>query len=311
MKTDGGRLRIYSKWKRMIPLMADAASKANVPETHRYGPVILGQLLKRYGMVYVKPDLGAHGRDVFRIERLGRGRTAAYRLRSNGRTRRFGRLSGVTAALAVPARRENYLVQQGIRLLRYRRRPFDFRVMTQRNERGRWEVTGIAGRLARTGRIVTNGSQGAEILYAGTLLRSRAKGDAPRQVRRLESLALTASEAFGRAYPASRELGFDIAADNELRLWILEVNTRPEATPFTKLPNRSMYRRILKLRRFNAAPPKPARPLRTVPPAARKRRPASFEASGRIPGALMKRLRKPSAVKPASRTAGRAARRVS
>src|SRR5690606_12610226 len=57
-------------------------------------------------------------------------------------------------------RGRTYLIQQGIDLARYRRRPYDIRVSVQRGGGGNWQVTGMVGKVAGKGKYLTNVARG-------------------------------------------------------------------------------------------------------------------------------------------------------
>lgn len=207
----------------------------------------LRAMLRRYGMVYVKPDTGSMGVGVCRVERSANG---GWSYRHGQARHRFATYAGMYRALRRQTGDRRYLVQKGIHTLRHKGRPLDFRVMVQRNPAGKWERTGIAARVAHPAKIVSNGSQGGTIYDARQLLSSLAgAGRAPRLLARMDDLALRTAAKLGAAYPAMRELGIDIAVDRRLLPWILEVNTRPDPCPFVKLADRTAIRKIVRYAR--------------------------------------------------------------
>jgi len=187
-----------------------------------------------------------------RAEKLKIGSETKYRLRKGTSAAVF---SDVKALYRYVRRRigtQPYMVQQGIRVLQYHGRPFDFRIMVQPNEKRKWKVSGIFGRVARPKQIVTNRSQGGKILPAEALLRPYlGRYRVKLYLNALFGLSHRTARQFHRAYPKVRELGVDIALDRRLKPWILEVNTRPAVTGFTRLRDKRMLWRILKLKRLN------------------------------------------------------------
>ncbi|CAI6074742.1 YheC/YheD family protein [Cohnella sp. JJ-181] len=215
----------------------------HVPRTVPLSWDRLRRMLGKSGMVYAKPDTGSQGIGIMRVDR-GKG---YYRYQLGTERRRFRTHVGLYRSMRRQIGARRYLIQQGVHVLRHEGRPFDFRVMTQKNAAGRWVNTGIAGRVAHPGKIVSNGSQGGTIYEAARLLRPIAgRARAARLIGGMRGLALLAAERFGRAYPAMNELGIDIAVDRGLKPWILEVNTRPDPCPFAKLDDRTAIRRIVR-----------------------------------------------------------------
>jgi len=117
--------------------------------------------------------------------------------------------------------------------------------MVQKNPQGRWETTGLIGRLAHPRKIVTNYHNGGTPMAAEKLL-------APHMTDRqftafrstLNQLGLDVAAAMERKFPKIKELGIDIGVDKDGKPWILEVNTKPDPFIFRKLPNKTIYRRI-------------------------------------------------------------------
>lgn len=241
-----GVSRVGSKLAKTGVVRRSRELAVHVPATRRFGRERLRAMLRRHGMVYVKPNTGSQGVGILRVDRSGE----RYRCRkgtSSHTYRSFGAMYGAIRRFTDGRR---YLIQRGIHTLRRRGRVFDFRVMIQRNPAGKWTCTGTAGRVAHPRKIVSNGSQGGTIYSAGALLRPIAgRVGAKRVQRRMNRLARLTAAQFGRAYPAMNELGIDIAVDRRLKPWILEVNTAPDPCPFTKLRDRSAIRRIVRYAR--------------------------------------------------------------
>ncbi|QQZ64270.1 YheC/YheD family protein [Paenibacillus sonchi] len=138
------------------------------------------------------------------------------------------------------------MVQKGIRLLLHKGRPFDIRVMVQRNLKGQWEATGVAGRVAHPLKVVTNGSQGGTIYPVEVLLRPYTSPEKRTAlIAAMHDIGVKSARQLSTAYPGLQEIGVDLALDRHLKPWILEVNTAPDPCPFTKLKDRRMINRIV------------------------------------------------------------------
>lgn len=249
----GKRLSRSSKWAKTNVMLQNETLRRHTPETRLFNHHNLLFMLNKYHMVYVKPCFGSRGRGVMKVEKLGSGgSTTLYRFQSGACKYTFGSYDQAYRALVRAKGRagESYLVQQGIHLLKYKGRPFDIRIMVQRNTEGQYEVTGWLGRAAHPHKIVTNGSQGGTIYSVEHLLKNCG---VPRQVHAIQEemkqLGLIAIRQLSQVYSGMQEIGLDVGIDRDGKSWILEANTRPDVCPFTLLRDKGMLRRIVYLGR--------------------------------------------------------------
>ncbi len=233
-------------------LLKDARLRNHIPLTKRLSLTSLSQMLHAYQMVYVKPVFGSMGRGVMRVWSHSPSYDGAndgasgYAYQLAGRKRSFRTLSGLYRAIRKDAKGKSYLVQQGVHLLSYEGRPYDFRVVVQRSPAGEWEATGTVARIAHPGKIVTNGSQGGTILPAEQVLQPYSPPyRIKEQIRELEAMGLATARKLRSTFPQQNEYGLDIAVDRNMKPWILEVNTRPDHCPFAILQDQTMIRRIV------------------------------------------------------------------
>lgn len=124
------RKNVVSKWLKTKAILRDGTVRHYVPETRLLTAESLRSMLRRYGMVYVKPVSGSGGKGVMRVEQNGASRFS-YQVEKTKRT--FAGYDGLYRSLSMHKRKRPYLVQKGIRLLTLGGRRFDVRVMVQRN----------------------------------------------------------------------------------------------------------------------------------------------------------------------------------
>lgn len=234
--------RVVSKWSKTSVLLADETIAAHIPLTRKLSHESLLAMLKQQGMVYVKPDRGTFGIGVVRVEAVG---GDGYQYQEGMRIRTFATYDAMYQSLKQLIGKRTYLAQRGIHLLRHRRRRFDLRVMVQKNPAGRWETTGLIGRLAHPGKIVTNYHSGGTPLAFGELMATHLPQAEHRSyAARLEKLGVQVARRLQTAYPGLKEIGIDVALDTQLRPWILEVNTKPDPYIFRKLKDRRVFRKV-------------------------------------------------------------------
>jgi hypothetical protein len=241
----------YSKWAKTCVLMKHQQLRQHIPMTLKMNRESLDKMLKLHGMVYIKPCCGSKGKGVIKVERKKEKKgKVLYQYHFNSNQRRFDSFNSLFASINKVKLGRAYLIQKGIHMARYNNRPFDLRVMVQMNPQGKWEYTGSVARVAHPGKAVTNGSQGATIHTLEEVLSRYGSSKTVNQMRGVvRHLGLQVAKELKKRYPELKEAGSDIALDANLKPWILEVNIRPELKPFSKLKNKSMYLKMLHIRR--------------------------------------------------------------
>lgn len=232
---------VGSKWRKTAAIRKQGFLAKYVPDTLRMTKASLFNHLKRYGMVYVKPDSGSFGNGVMRVERLESG----YRFQLGKQIRIFGQYASMYKSLLLQTGGKRYLVQKGIRLLEHEGRKFDIRVMVQYSPDREWVTTGIIGRVAAKGKIVTNYHSGGQIVSAMRLIRTHTKQPKAKLLA-LSKLGIQAGQAMQSAFPGVYVIGLDIAMDDTMHPWILEVNTNPDPYIFKKHPDPSVFKKIMR-----------------------------------------------------------------
>lgn len=210
-------------------------------------------------MVFLKPDCGTYGRGVMCVEELtlnnidpldpidlSEDKQVVYQLRYKTKTEIFPSLEELLSAIQNYIRNDNYLIQKGIRLLHYHSCPFDLRVLTQKSPTGQWVSTGIIGRVAAPHKVVTNHHSGGKAHTFETLMSPYMSNMELFNLQQLlKGLGVSVANQLQKKYHHIKELGLDIAIDNDYKPWILEVNTLPALFPFKKyIPDKEVYRRI-------------------------------------------------------------------
>jgi hypothetical protein len=234
--------RVKSKWAKTNVLLQSETVSFYVPATIKWSRDGLESMLSLYGMIYAKPDRGTFGKGVIRIEKRA---DDLYTYQLGTKLYTFYSLNEMADRLQLAFGGRPYLLQRGIELLKYDERRFDIRVMVQKNLQKRWETTGIIGRLSHPAKIVTNYHSGGTPMSFEKLMSSHLPDpEIETYKNRLQSLGVLVARQMQLQYPRLKEIGIDIAVDEQLMPWILEVNTFPDPFIFRKLPDKSVYRKV-------------------------------------------------------------------
>lgn len=260
--------RVPSKWNKTKVILQNQSLSLYVPDTRKYDLDVLIEMLALYAMVYIKPDRGSYGIGVMRAEQ----RTVALRpsnsqynneinptedniehsedkimyiLRFGKTTEIFFTPEELHQTILTRTKGRIYLIQKGIDLLRHQDCPFDLRVLTQKNPVGRWETTGMLGRVAAPQKIVTNYNSGGSIFSVNALLKKHmSPAEALSTINHLRIMGIQIAEQLESTYPGIKEIGLDVAMDPHMDMWLLEVNTLPSIIIFKIFPDKSIYRKI-------------------------------------------------------------------
>ena len=212
-----------------------------LPHTEILDAYALRAFLARYDHVYVKPRVGSLGTGVMEIVRSAEGRQVIRTLDATFETRGAGPAMDRIMALTAGARGEpmGCLVQQGISAEppSERRFPrFDLRLLMQKNERSRWDLTGLAARVGQTSGPTTNLSNGARSEEAEPVLDALYGRPLRKEIlRRAEEASFTACRLLDAELGPIGEVGLDIVPDAAGLPWIIEVNARPGRNVFRRI----------------------------------------------------------------------------
>lgn len=232
---------LRSKMAKTAPLRRDPKLRSFLPKTSDLSAKSLFALIRRFRMVYIKPDQGRFGIGIMRIEQVNARDYVVYR---NGSLHRFRSFQDMWAFVKKRVKTRKYLVQRGIHLLKDRGRAVDFRIMVQKNFKSRWEVSGIIARRAAKNRVVTNFHNGGKPLDAKAVLQRMAGRRMRHMLSKSRILGLRSAKAMSRVYPAVNQIGLDVGWDHTCKPWILEVNTSPDPIIFSALKDKRMFRKV-------------------------------------------------------------------
>jgi glutathione synthase/RimK-type ligase-like ATP-grasp enzyme len=269
----GGRLRwlggaVGNKWSVYQCLRRVPGLEKFLPPTGLLSdPRVTLRWLDCEPAVFIKPLAGAQGRNTYRLWRTDDGGLAAAgRDSRNGIVRlRFDGEAAMLRWLARLTERRKYLVQPFLRLYtREARAPetaqaFDVRALVQKGGRGRWRLTGLAVRQGQPGSLTSNLHGGGRAVAARSFL-ARHYGDEATAglVKTMERLSAEIPPILESHYGRLIELGIDFGVDRGGRVWILEVNSKPGRSAFTRTADheardRAIYNPLLYARHLLSA----------------------------------------------------------
>jgi glutathione synthase/RimK-type ligase-like ATP-grasp enzyme len=235
-----------SKWTKTEWLLSDPWVKTFVPETMLFDKNALELMLKAHPVIYFKPTNGTGGNKIIRIEQPS---SDTYLIQYDTEKTELSSFTELYNKLQSFSNGRSYLLQQGISLAQTDGNPFDLRVMVQKSNSNVWIPTAIVTKIGKPDKIVTNYHQGGKLSYLRETLEGANYSD--EQImdteKGLEQLGVEVGKCFDNNKEGMRELGLDVAIDQDGHFWILEVNTRPCIYPLKNMNDKKMYKRVVRL----------------------------------------------------------------
>ncbi|MGI6357637.1 MAG: YheC/YheD family protein [Bacillota bacterium] len=238
----------FHKWRIYRLLRRDETGNSHLPESHPLTNLSqVPRMLQRYPMVYLKPNGGSKGIGIVKVNRLPGGR---YSISYRKGHRNYQLTSSSWAEAQHLVRRgmnpRSYVIQEGLRLARYRGRPFDVRVTLYKDGNGKWIPSGPAAKIAGRGSITTHVHNGGYVVPLSRAL-NHAFGDQAELVyEKIKQASVEIAQAVERVTNLELgELGLDIGVTANGRVAMFEANSKPGRTIFSPRFARDERRRSL------------------------------------------------------------------
>lgn len=228
---------LRGKWEVYRSLMKYPELKPHVPDTKPLrGVGTLAQMLKTHRYVFVKPDMGSQGKGVVQVRVtsdgfLCRGRDYLNRPFET----KVHSVAGVLNLVRNVSHRRKLLVQQGLHLNHFKGRTFDIRTVVQKNEQGKWVITGTAARVGRPGSVTSNLHGGGRALCTEALIKAEFPEKHEEIISTINTLGVKMPEALDRELGRFGELGLDLGVDKDGKVWLIEANSKPGRTVFLRI----------------------------------------------------------------------------
>ena len=213
------------------------------PEFHRYLPETkignlknLKEMMQKYTQLILKPDNGIIGKGILKLQKVNKKDWCLSYKAREGKRRYWKEITfqdTIPEMLQQTLENNVYLIQNLLPLATYQGSPFDFRVSTQKNGSGNWEVSAIIGKVAREGTFLTNIEQGASAYTLDELMKEYPHLNADQLRKQITSLAIKIANLYSKHVPHPADLGFDIAITPQGDLYYIECNFISAYSGFT------------------------------------------------------------------------------
>ncbi|GGA33037.1 YheC/YheD family protein [Psychrobacillus lasiicapitis] len=189
------------------------------------------KFISSFHKVVLKPIDGRKGKGIFFISEIEKG----YEVRKNTENEFYTR-EQLNVFLEDKLSSGTFIVQPYIQSVNKSGQVYDFRLHVQKNGEGKWVITTIYPRVAPKGSIIPNINNGGFTNYLDPFLLQEFKEEAFDIRRMLEHFSLSLANHLDEIQMVKYgevidEIGIDVGLDENLKIWIYEVNWRPGCPP--------------------------------------------------------------------------------
>ncbi|MBM7659951.1 glutathione synthase/RimK-type ligase-like ATP-grasp enzyme [Bacillus mesophilus] len=186
----------------------------------------LKTLLRKEKSIMIKPVNGSQGNGVIHIQLLAKEITVHTQKRGKSIHKSFANQLDFKRFID-SLLRETSFIGQNFLPLQHKEKPFDIRILLQKNEQGDWIEQGRGVRMGCEKGIVSNLHNGGEVIPFPVILsyyQSPIKELIQEEINSIIKLIPPLlEERFGRLF----ELGLDIGVTEEGAVWLLDINSKP------------------------------------------------------------------------------------
>lgn len=214
----------YGKWKIYKILVKNCFIKPHLPETAKLTKENLLKLLLHHHELIIKPNQGTYGKRNMKLTRWSEAELKLKRPAGNLFLEESLSFTEMNEKLELITNGK-FIIQERIVLAEYDQKPFDIRVAVQKNRRGEWQVTGMVGKVARTGSFVTNVAKGGTCFPLDKIIGNLPHLQYEQVYHDIEKLSLMIASELGNKLDLV-DLGLDIGITNDGFPMLIECNAR-------------------------------------------------------------------------------------
>lgn len=184
--------------------------------------------IENYKHVVIKPIAGRQGNNIFFLKQIER----RYLIKEGSNEKYFTKEEFVSKLKKLLVEK-NYFLQPFKQFITSEGNPYDIRVLAQKNGRGQWEIPLMYPRIGSSKGLISNISQGGYISTIDAFMKKEFLDNSVELHEKIQQVALDMVKHINSFFTVSiDELGLDFSIDNNGKLSIFEINTRPQTRFF-------------------------------------------------------------------------------
>jgi glutathione synthase/RimK-type ligase-like ATP-grasp enzyme len=187
---------------------------------------ILNELNSKKRLI-IKPINGSQGYGIYYLKKNDKNYHVKTEKNRKIISRIFPNEAKLTQWLLPLIRQRSYLLQPYLELTNVELRPFDIRILLQKNEHGNWIERGKGVRSGNSGGILSNLNAGGTVTDFDSWSSALSKTQKEYISAELDFITKNLPPCLEKELLPLFELGIDIGVAKNGALWILDVNSKP------------------------------------------------------------------------------------
>ncbi|MDX8363344.1 YheC/YheD family protein [Cytobacillus sp. IB215316] len=217
-----------NKWEIYKILNNDPILSHYIPKTEKVTSrhkVI--QYLRKTKQVLLKPESGSQGRGVISLSVKDQYIEAKTHRKEKVITKQFQHKSEFISWLTKLLTVQSYLMQPLLSLHDEKHRPFDIRILLQKNEQGHWVERGRGIRRGQQNDLISNIHGGGMYIPFKNWMDALSTNTNNIIKDELETIIDRVPQILERQFSELFELGIDIGLDQDNKIWLIDTNSKP------------------------------------------------------------------------------------
>ncbi|MCP8968177.1 YheC/YheD family endospore coat-associated protein [Ectobacillus ponti] len=241
------------KWETYRILSSHRETAPYVPHTEQATADQVHSMLARKGEAALKPINGSQGNGFCRLSHKRDGFYISMQQGQEQQSYTFRSKEELTDWLSALFQTRAFLLQPHLSVQDRHGRPFDIRILLQKDEQGQWQESGRGVRVGAARALVSNLHAGSSTISYAEWRAAYPRRDLSLLEDDIRTLIAAVPRALERELPPLFEVGLDISVERNRAVWLLDVNSKPGRKVITTcMPERTeqLYRAPLAYSRY-------------------------------------------------------------
>lgn len=217
-----------NKWNIYNALSSHSLLQYYIPKTTKVESTEdIFKALHAHKKILLKPENGSQGRGIISLELSGKQIELHTQRHKHLIHKIFSKKEQLSKWLQHLITTHSYLIQPFLELQDRENRPFDIRILLQKNKENNWQELGRGIRKGQQGHIISNLHGGGSVHSFTDWLASIDRNQRILLIDDINTIITHLPVALEQSFGPLFELGIDIGVAKDGTIWVLDTNSKP------------------------------------------------------------------------------------